>query len=757
MELTMGITDLNMEVNELARGIDRGDVRLVFRAINDGADVNKLDDFSGTPYLIRSLRIGQQLDIIRALIIAGADVNTKIWKDLSPLFLAITGGYTETVRELIAAGADVNLKCDWQLSGMVWGELTNYTESHQPKTKGGITVVKHVKGRHPHSFVSTTSPLYWAMVTGRAEVVRELINVGADFNTEERDTLFDNLKEGYFEKLQFLKYLEPCLISELYDSGLLHIPISLGDLITTKLVLSCRGVDVNAKDALGRAPIHCAIETGNEVIINELLSAGCDLSVLDDSGRSVQHLAAIYGHDNLTETFIEKGLDPNQTDNCGRNSLHYGVMYRNEDTVRLLLQHGVDPNKRDCNDKIPMDYVHRCEKDTLIYKELQHEPLDITVISLTDDHSNWPDIPCRCNLADLAGQPGVGSVKNIEGFIVSEFIHFVQEMVEEVIGEALPSGCGEVIGCGSSFEGSKVGLPDELDFLIRISEIYTTEAGGVEGHINDLMFREFAMAGQWGITHGTWLWDKLNIYWKKHYGNVVGGRFTMPLPPRRHPERKTCTTWTWLYSDEIFRDLPISIDFVSAVRYESRSIGARRTWLKTAVAMWASKQKSCYVVPKLPHECSPMSKGFNPGELNTGGRFFFPTLEVEHLVNLDQRLADVFITAKCLRKPEVCGFRIKDEKGRVLNAGEFITSYRLKTVFLHLVPEFLKSKLSLGAMVLMVFEQLEKYLEEGRLPSFFDEPHVNVLAASRLSAKDSLRVARLMKGLVRSICERDFQ
>ena len=90
------------------------------------------------------------------------------------------------------------------------------------------------------------------------------------------------------------------------------------------------------------------------------------------------------------------------------------------------------------------------------------------------------------------------------------------------------------------------------------------------------------------------------------------------------------------------------------------------------------------------------------------------------------------------------------------SVSDFVTSYRLKTVFLHLVEMFLQSDLSHGKMVLMVYEYLEKCLERKRLPSFAD-PSVNVLAGSKLSRVDSLKVVKAMTRLVRAMYEEGFQ
>ena len=50
------------------------------------------------------------LEIVQALLAAGAEVNAKTDKGLTALIEAIEKGHTETVQALLAAGAEVNAK-----------------------------------------------------------------------------------------------------------------------------------------------------------------------------------------------------------------------------------------------------------------------------------------------------------------------------------------------------------------------------------------------------------------------------------------------------------------------------------------------------------------------------------------------------------------------------------------------------------------------------------------------------------------------
>ena len=101
------------------------------------------------------------LDVARAVIEAGADVNAKDNEGLTPLYMCALGGHLEVARALIEAGADVNAKKD-----------------------NGVT------------------PLHMCAYTGHLEVSRALIEKGADVNAKEDDgvtPLYVCTQEGHLE------------------------------------------------------------------------------------------------------------------------------------------------------------------------------------------------------------------------------------------------------------------------------------------------------------------------------------------------------------------------------------------------------------------------------------------------------------------------------------------------------------------------------------------------------------------------------
>jgi ankyrin repeat protein len=382
--------------------IEEGNVDIATLLIEGKADVNIQFDSGSNPL---QMAIEEDcLEITRELIKAGAVVNAPEGENVSILHLAIEKGNADIVRELIQGGAVVNAK----------------------------------DGRG-------SSLLHFAIKEGNIEIVRVLIDSGAHVNiTGDRDLRDIARREGSY----------------------IHTAVTLGYDDIIRYLLSCEGIDVNARNLFGQTLLHCAMQIGNGAIVDDLLAVDCDLTVVDEKEKSVLHIAAIYGHCDIVEMLLKKGMESNKTDSYGRNSLYYGVQYRNDDVVKVL-RRGFD-----FSDGIPLtNLLHNCEVDCLTARVLRSEPLPTTVHLMKADQYLRTEACSSHNLATIKNHPGIGSIKNIypEGFDTNAFADQVKRAVERIINDALPEGSGvTVVGCGSSFEGSKVGLPDELDFLIEL-------------------------------------------------------------------------------------------------------------------------------------------------------------------------------------------------------------------------------------------------------------------------------------------------
>lgn len=152
-----------------------------------------------------------------------------------------------------------------------------------------------------------------------------------------------------------------------------------GDLV---IALLDAGACPNTRDALGNAPLSCAVELGDEKIVTALLRRGADKSVLSYIGYSPARLAIKAGHWPVVEALlnagawgsssfgdasllsllllaagtscdpriftalIRRGVDVNATDSRGYTAMHRAAMHGPKGSIDSLIAVGADANAR---------------------------------------------------------------------------------------------------------------------------------------------------------------------------------------------------------------------------------------------------------------------------------------------------------------------------------------------------------------------------------------------------------------------------
>ena len=189
----------------------------------------------------------RNVEAIRALIEAGADVNARDSDGETPLMRAALWGNAEAVRVLIEAGADVNAKSDYI----------------------GQTALIHAAG--------------YALWSRDTEIVNILIKAGADVNVVDTNAL--HIKEG----------------------TMMVWAVMRGD-IETLLALIKAGADINAQNWYGTTPLIEAIRWRGK-FIRVLIEAGADVNAQDSDGKTPLMRAAERGDDETVRALIEAGAD----------------------------------------------------------------------------------------------------------------------------------------------------------------------------------------------------------------------------------------------------------------------------------------------------------------------------------------------------------------------------------------------------------------------------------------------------------------
>lgn len=114
------------------------------------------------------------------------------------------------------------------------------------------------------------------------------------------------------------------------------------------------GVDPDAPDANGLAPIHYAVETQNTNALAMLFDAKANADARNAVYQTPLLLAIMADDLPMAGILLEHGANPNAWDRRGDTPLHKAVRYRNSEAVRLLLEKDSNPRIFNFNNMTPI-------------------------------------------------------------------------------------------------------------------------------------------------------------------------------------------------------------------------------------------------------------------------------------------------------------------------------------------------------------------------------------------------------------------
>lgn len=278
----------------------------------------------------------------------GADVNSIDESGFSPLLLAEIGGHEETANELLRRGADVSsIAPRTKLTALHYAGMKCSREHVETLIDLGADVGAKAKaGGKTGRAYGVTTPLSCAIGFGNDEAAEAIWKeVSAKGMVGEESEAFVEAvgRVGGFSWAKRIFEVAPELIETRGSIGesMLHWA-SEGDVESVEMLLVA-GMNPSLCDMLGRTASHWGASAGRASVLERLLRSS-SAEIRDESGRTPMHCAASSGggveSKDCLAVLLNAGHGIDARSNVGETPLHEAVDAEDLEAVRFLVERG---------------------------------------------------------------------------------------------------------------------------------------------------------------------------------------------------------------------------------------------------------------------------------------------------------------------------------------------------------------------------------------------------------------------------------
>ncbi|MVW70545.1 ankyrin repeat domain-containing protein [Bordetella sp. 15P40C-2] len=372
-----------------------------------GADVEALDLHNKQSALVFAAESGD-LPTVQALIEAYArpgQSDIERWKAINQhdngktaVSLALRAGHLGIVLTLVATGADPNMS--YRPASYLINDFVEHATDNDLRALIALGVELN-----PGAHRKKRCPLKSAIKRGRADLVKTLCELGADFNRVVRDgpqMLEFAAQGGHVEMIKTLVRMGVSTRGGMCRAILCAAENSNPGVLEA---LQEAAVDIDEVNSKGYPPLALAIRSRRVFAVNALLAAGAKPDFRLPDGRNALMLAADADMCELARQFLNH-CDIKDTDHAGNTVLMYAASAR---MVTAMISAGADPlavnahkatalmyaaqnNRPGVIEALldraptPAEYIHR--KDSRGYTALMHAA-DSDAASRAEQRSKW--------------------------------------------------------------------------------------------------------------------------------------------------------------------------------------------------------------------------------------------------------------------------------------------------------------------------------------------------------------------------------
>lgn len=287
------------------KGANPGIVSVLLDA---GADPNKGTRNGDTPLSV-ACRLGL-ISIVQLLLRdgKGLQINNRSPLGETPLYIAATEGHCTILRMLLEQkGIDVNM-----------AEGSGYTPLHIAVQNGHTDVVQGLldAGADNVTAMNGLTPLCISILSHDFIIARRILMAKPETS---------------------------CHVSHIDRSTPLHRASERGSIDIVRALIEY-GADISRKDCFGQTPLHKSVNSGKVDVVQLLMQSSDEMKIAivnepDDEGSTPLHLATHQGHYEIVQllvSYVNTTVD--QKDNGGRTALSIACENSNADIVKILVK-----------------------------------------------------------------------------------------------------------------------------------------------------------------------------------------------------------------------------------------------------------------------------------------------------------------------------------------------------------------------------------------------------------------------------------
>ena len=462
----------------ITMGSDRGNYLKFTKLLEAGADINIVDGYGAT--ILHNWDVmhklihdeinpaGQLCGTLLELIFKhGGEtiVNATNKEQTMPLHVAVKVGCYTAVRLLLEHGASVHAKDMDHYVPLMHLEFSTDEQSFQ-----SILDIL-LKSIDINTRTENNETILFGITNGDSllENIKYTVHHGADVEHRENEgktplrIIIENGKDG--------------------QTGLNIVSILLE-----------YGSDINTQANDGRTPLHCAVLFNKPMFIRHLLDNGCEVGRTTHRDESVLHFATKNTEKDIKPFLFMPDIDLNGRDIFGSTPLHWAVWFQNQRAALELVKAGADRTVQDCLGQTADDIantlhcpsiheVHSSETKTeskAVTCQQKHW-LDVCKELKDADNSTWEthimshihQITRYSNIVLNSRHMGMYYEVEENTCVVNEILKVVKDSMV-AIHSLEPLFDVDVILAGSMAEGTKCGVPDEIDMVLHLKRF--TEA-----------------------------------------------------------------------------------------------------------------------------------------------------------------------------------------------------------------------------------------------------------------------------------------